>query len=85
MLRCDAVQAGISDIAQRGDVLRLTLGAFDPRQVAAVCSSNKYRRSLTLSAGETPVLALRLAKGENVLDAALALVEELRLASGQEA
>ena len=44
----------------------------------------KYRRTLTLSAGETPALSLRLAPKADVLQCALDLVEELRLADTKE-
>ena len=37
-------------------------------------------RALTLSAGEDPALTLRLSPGQNVLDTAMDLVEDLRLA-----
>lgn len=47
----------------------------------AVCGLSKYKFRLTLSAGETPMLTLKLKPGEDTLEAALALVEDLKLAS----
>ena len=76
--------AGVSEIVQRGDRLKLTLGAFRPESLASVCGLAKYRRRLSLNAGETPSLTLTLAAGEAVLDAALTLVEDLKLAGNAE-
>ena len=79
LLRAAAVKAGVSDITQKGDRLRLTLGAFRPEALVRVVNLPKYKRRLTLSAGETPGLTLQLKPGEDVLDTALTLVEDLRL------
>ena len=69
----------MGDISQRGDKLKLRLDAFRPAALSAVCAMPKYRRSLSLSAGETPSLTLTLPKGADVLEAALTLVEDLQL------
>ncbi len=81
MLRSNAVRAGVSDISQRGDKLKFTFSGFDPEAVVSVCSSPKYRRRLTLAAGEIPALTLALNGKEAVLETALTLVEDLRLAA----
>jgi transcription-repair coupling factor (superfamily II helicase) len=83
MLRASAAKAGISDISQRGEKLRFTIGDFQPEAVVKVCSSPKYRQRLQLAAGETPCLTLALKPKEDVLEAALELVEELSLAAGE--
>ena len=49
----------------------------------AVCGLGKYKYRLTLSAGEQPSLTLKLKPGEDVLETALTLVEDLKLASEQ--
>ena len=82
LLRAAAVKAGVGDISQRGDKLKLRLDAFRPAALSAVCAMPKYRRSLNLSAGETPSLTLTLPKGADVLEAALTLVEDLQLRGG---
>ena len=79
LLRAAAVKVGISDITQKGETLRLTLGAFRPETLVKVVSLPKYKYRLTISAGETPGLTLKLKPGEDVLDIALTLVEDLRL------
>ena len=81
LLRAAASQAGISDITQRSDTLRFTIAQFDPAAVAQVCAMPKYRQRLHLAAGDVPCITLRLKPKEPVLEAALTLVEDLRLPS----
>ena len=45
----------------------------------------KYRQRLTLAAGEIPALTLKLKPGEDVLEAARDLVEDLKLAAEEAA
>ena len=81
LLRAAAAKAGVCDITQKGSTLRFTLAVFRPEALVAVCGLSKYKFRLTLSAGETPMLTLKLKPGEDTLEAALALVEDLKLAS----
>ena len=81
LLRANAVRAGVSEIVQRGNSLRMVIADFKPEALAAICSSPKYRQRLKLAAGDVPALTLALKKGEPVLETALTLVEDLRLAS----
>ena len=69
---------------QRCDRLKLTLDHFRPEALVQVCGLAKYRRRLMLNAGEKPSLTLTLVAGTNVLDAALTLVEDLKLAAKPE-
>lgn len=80
LLRSAAMKAGVTDISQKGSLLKLQLGVFRPEALVTVCALPKYRRALTLSAGEKPAMTLRLAPGADVLETALTLVEDLRLA-----
>ena len=80
LLRAAAARAGVSDISQKGSVLRMQLGVFHPAALANLCGLAKYRRRLTLAAGEVPALSLTLKPGEDVLEAARTLVEDLTLA-----
>ena len=82
MLRSSAAQAGVSEITQRGEKLKFVISSFSVEAIAAVCSSPKYRQRLSLAAGDTPALTLALRPKDNVLDAALELVEDLKLAAG---
>ena len=81
LLRAAAAKAGVSDITQKKDVLRFTLAVFRPEALVQVCGLAKYKFRLTLSAGETPMLTLKLKPGADVLDTALELVEDLKLAA----
>ena len=81
-VRASASQAGISDISQRGDKLRFVIADFDPQAVLSVCGAAKYRQRLAVSAGEVPALTLTLGPKQPVLETALGLVEDLKLARG---
>ena len=81
LLRAAAAKAGVSDITQKKDVLRFTLAVFRPEALVQVCGLAKYKFRLTLSAGETPMLTLKLKPGADVLETALELVEDLKLAT----
>ena len=82
MLRSSAAQAGVSEITQRGEKLKFVISNFSVEAVAAVCSSPKYRQRLALAAGDVPTLTLTLRPKDQVLDTALELVEDLKLAAG---
>ena len=84
LLRAAAAKAGVSDISQKRDVLKFVLGVFRPEALVAVCNQAKYKHRLTLAAGDTPALTLKLKPGADVLETALNLVEDLRLAGGGE-
>lgn len=84
LLRAAAAKAGVSDISQKKVVLKFTLGIFRPEALVSVCNLAKYKYRLTLAAGDTPALTLKLKPGDDVLETAMTLVEDLRLASGGE-
>ena len=81
LLRAAAAKVGVSDITQKKDALRFTLAVFRPEALVQVCGLTKYKFRLTLSAGETPMLTLKLKPGADVLETALELVEDLKLAT----
>ena len=85
LLRAAAAAAGVCDISQKGGALKLTLGIFRTEALVSVCGLAKYRQRLTLAAGEVPALTLKLRPGEDVLEAARTLVEDLKLASEEAA
>ena len=84
LLRSAAVKAGVSDITQRKDVLRFQLAVFHPEAVLYVCGLNKYRQRLALAAGDVPAVTLKLPPKADALEAAMNLVEDLRLANQME-
>ncbi|MBR2895980.1 MAG: transcription-repair coupling factor [Oscillospiraceae bacterium] len=80
LLRADAAEVGISDISQRGDKLKLIIADFAVSAIAKLCGMSKYRQRLSLAAGDVPTITLAMRPKEDVLAAALAIVEDLRLA-----
>jgi len=46
-----------------------------------VCGLAKYKFRLTIAAGEVPALTLKLKPGADVLETAVTLVEDLKLAT----
>ena len=80
LLRAAAMEAGITDISQKG---RQLVFSFDPHLDAAallaVCTMACYRSWAQLSAGAAPKLTLYMQPKEEALDAAFGLVEALRL------
>jgi len=85
LLRAAASRAGVSDISQKGSVLKFQLGVFRPEALVKVCGLIKYRQRLTLGAGASPALSLKLKPGADVLETATELVEDLRLATEETA
>ena len=80
LLRAAASAVGVTDIAQRQNTLRFTLSVVEVGSVVKVCGLSKYRQRIRLAAGEVPCITLTLRKDEDVLEAALSLVEDLKLA-----
>ena len=62
--------------------MKFTLGVFRPEALVTVCGLHKYKGRLTIAAGDTPALTLKLSPGADVLETARTLVEDLRLAGG---
>ena len=75
LLRAAAARCDISDIGQKGGCLNFTLARFDLRRVSLLCGEPDYKGRILFSAGEKPMLSLRLKKGEDVLRAAHKLLE----------
>jgi transcription-repair coupling factor (superfamily II helicase) len=85
LLRAAAAKAGVSDITQKKDTLKFTLALFCPEALVAVCGLSKYKYRLTIAAGDVPALTLKLQPGADVLETALTLVEDLKLATEEKA
>ncbi len=82
LLRVQAAQLGITELAQKEGTLRLSLPKPDFARVAAVCGLEKYKGRLLFNAGEKPYLALRLKKGDNVLKLAGIVLQDFAAAEG---
>ena len=70
LVRGEAGKAGITDITQKGNILRFTLAEFDMERVSAMYAKSRYKGRLKVEASKKPVLALRLPTGARVLDEA---------------
>ncbi len=80
LLRAAAAENGICDITQKGRKVIFSFTEYvHVPSLMAVCSMGGWRSRLLLSAGEKPTLTLHLKNGEDVLDAAGKLVEDLQL------
>ena len=81
LLRASAAAVGITDITQRDTRLIFTMTAqIDVAAVAALCGMASYRHRLQLHAtAQEPKMTLRLNNGEDTLQAAVKVVETLRL------
>ena len=80
LLRRDAADCGVGDITQRGEQIVFSLGPQpDITALARVCALPAYRQRLRLRADGEPKLLLYLQPKENALQAARALINELRL------
>ncbi|MDO4812518.1 MAG: transcription-repair coupling factor [Eubacteriales bacterium] len=80
LLRTAAASIGVSDISQRGGEIIFTFGsAFPVQAVMKICVMPRNRHRLTLHAGSEPKLVLRIKSGEDALESALTLVEDLRI------
>ena len=74
LLRGEAGRAGITEIAQKQDVLRFTLRDFDMEKVSALYAQKEYRGRLRVEAGSKPCLSLRIRAKGRVIDEARAFV-----------
>ena len=76
LVRGEAGRAGITDITQKGSVMRFTLAEFDMERVSALYAMSRYKGRLKVEAAKKPVLALKLPAGARVLDEAAAFIAD---------
>jgi len=79
LLRAKASAAGISKIEQKGDTVTVTMEVLDFPAVSTVCAEAEYKGRIFFSAGEKPMLSLRLKKGEDPLRMTEVLVKRYGL------
>ncbi|MBQ2829440.1 MAG: transcription-repair coupling factor [Oscillospiraceae bacterium] len=80
LLRAAGAKVCVSEITQRGDDIQFTFTDDLPlKAITAVCAMARYRRRLQLASGAAATLTLHLQSGDDPLESALALLEELRL------
>ena len=76
LVRGEAGRAGITDITQKGNVIRFTLAEFDMERVSALYAQSRYKGRLKVEAAKKPVLSLRLPVKARVLDEAAAFIAD---------
>ncbi len=80
LLRTQAAAVGVCEITQRGDTVTFAFGAVVPVEaLMQLCSMPKNRQRLSLAAGTQAKLQLHLRRGEDILESALTLVNELKI------
>ncbi|MGN0979209.1 MAG: transcription-repair coupling factor [Candidatus Avoscillospira sp.] len=75
LLRAKASAAGICKIEQKADTVTVSTEILDFPAVSAVCAEPGYKGRIFFSAGEKPMLSLKLKKGEDPLKATQELVK----------
>lgn len=76
LLRNKAAALGFSEIVQKESLIRFSFLTPDLARISTLCSLEKYKKRLVLSAGETAYLALRLKKGDQVLALAQQVIND---------
>ena len=76
LVRGEAGRAGITDITQKGNIIRFTLAEFDMERVSALYAQSRYKGRLKVEAAKKPVLSLRLPVKARVLDEAAAFIAD---------
>ena len=76
LVRGEAGRAGMTDITQKGNVIRFTLAEFDMERVSALYAMSRYKGRLKVEASKKPVLALRLPQKARVLDEAAEFIKD---------
>ena len=76
LLRGEAGNAGITDITQKGNVIRFTLADFDMERVSELYAKSRYKGRLKVEASKKPALSLRLPPKARVLDEAADFIKD---------
>lgn len=78
LLRGEAADTGISEIAQREGKLIFTLSDFEMDRISKLYTLPEYKNRIKIEAGTNPAISLKLNSGERVLDAAVKLVRSYK-------
>ena len=70
LLRGEAGQAGITDIAQKNGSIRFTVKDFDMKKVSELYAMPAYNRRLRVEAGSKPCISLKISNPSHVIDEA---------------
>ncbi|MCQ2439912.1 MAG: transcription-repair coupling factor [Oscillospiraceae bacterium] len=78
LLRGEAAPAGITDISQKGGVLRFIIPDFSMERVSALYARPEMKNRLKVDAGRVPALNVKIAPNQSVLDCADEFVKAWR-------
>ena len=81
MLRCEASNAGITEISQKDGWLRLKLADFNMESISRLYAMPDYTSRIRVVAGATPAIALKL-KTQSVVDEAVKFVRSFKALQG---
>jgi len=83
LLRVAAAQAGICDITQKGQSIKITM--VDPTFdiISKLCARSEYKGKILLNAGQEPYLMLKLRNGDDPLKCAQVFVEAYKVAKDE--
>ena len=82
VMRGEAESAGISEVSQKGGVLRFTLTDFQMEQISKLYNMPAYKGNLKIEAGKVPILALKLRSGRNPVEEARCFIRDYRVCAG---
>ncbi len=85
LLRARAATAGITEITQRGGLLRFALGEFDMERISRVYALPDFKNRVRVEAGTKPMVSLKLRQGKAVISEADAFVAAFAAAEDKEA
>ena len=80
LLRARAAAAGITEITQKDGSVLFTLAVMDFPAISAVCAEAAFKSRTFFSAGKSPMLTVRLKKGEDSLKLSEQLVSRYAIA-----
>ncbi len=69
LLRRAASEAGLSDITQKGQSLKITMASPSFDVISALCARKEYKGKILLNAGQEPYLMLKIGKEDPIASA----------------
>ncbi len=76
LLRGEASQSGISDIAQKGGFVRFVFTEFDFERISALYAQEAWKGRIKVEAGGKPAVAMKLLSKRRILEEARAFVRD---------
>ncbi len=76
LLRGEASAQGVSDISQKGGLIRFTFATFDFARVSALYAKPEWKGRVKVEAGGKPAVAMRLVSRRRILEEARAFIRD---------